>query len=489
MKTKRITALLLAAVLAFGLAGCSKGGGGLSVGGDTSAQTQPGDTSAVSPDSLAEPEEPDTSAPAVWTEMTAVSENTYTYFFNSYYREFATEYFKSGSKDGLQPLDPEKPLVDQLYSEDLTWHQYLTIKVYDQLTELLAMADGAKAQGLTLSDEDNKYLDSQLAVFATYAATDNCTVSEYLEACFGKGVGLNSVRKAYELRLLANKYYNYLWEGYDFTEEECAAYYEENKGCFVRFDCIRLTVLAENAELFSAVSDEESFVNVMRDVITRESFDNDYDRFKDAVESQIKERYHKDMLSGNDATLAKWIADPERQSYDVYIGEEKDGKVTVLMALPTSKESAVNEVAYKDEGITKNFRYMVFKDSEGVEGITKADTIYKNWQENPTEERFEELCGKYSGGLATDIAVGIDDESVDGWIFDESRVPGECAVIKGEQAAYLIYMLEDGDPAWLVSVRTKMEDEAYNKAVADALSAHPAEFSKDFVYNIVEITL
>ena len=463
MKIRRILAFVLAVVMLLSLCACSKSG-----------KDKNKDNTVDSP-------------AAVWSENTIVTENMFTYFYNAYYRY----YLETNSASLVYlGLDPSQSLSAQKQSNEYTWQQYFTIQVYSQLREMIALADSAKAEKFKLSKDDRKLIDEEMKNFDDIAKNSGYpSTEEYLKAAYGENVTIEAVRAATELRTLANRYYKKLSEGYTFTDKECTAYYEKQKNSFIHYDYIKITVPADEVETFTSATDEESFVSAVRASITKNNFSGDYDRFADKIEEQVKKKYYYRADYDPNYEVSKWAVEEERKPYDVHTKTESTGNVTVSMILPTTDPGAINEVLYRDDLPLKNLMYIPFADSEGTTGATKAESIYKNWKEKGTQKRFEELCKEYNGDTAENIIKGAFTEKVNEWIFADGRKAGDCKVIEAEGGAYLIYMLEDGDPSWLAEVRNALFSEAYETDMEKMLKKYPTEYNGDFIYNIVEVSV
>ncbi|MBQ4066895.1 MAG: hypothetical protein IJD22_04525 [Clostridia bacterium] len=468
MKTKRILAFIIALIMAFSLFSCSKGEDGKD-GGSTL--------------DIAGAENLD-SAPAVWSDTTVVTENMYVYFYNVYYR-----YYLETNRESLEfiGLDPSKSLSEQKHSEEYNWQQYMTIQVYQQLREMIALADAAKAESMTLDEAELEKVEAEVKKLEETAASYGADIGTFLEKSYGKGVTIDVVRSATQLRALANKYYNKLMEGYTFTEEECLAEYEASRESFVHFDYIKVTVLPEDAPALTATTDKDSFISAMRTIITKRNFLDDYDRFSDTIEQQVKKKQYFRADYDPNSEFSQWVVDEARKAYDIYTKTESTGNITVAMILPASGPGAVSEVVYRDDVPLKNVMYMVFADSQGTSGVTKANTIYKNWQENPTAERFEELCDEYSGGKAENVARHQFNDQVDEWVFAEGRAEGDCTVLETEGGAYLLYVMADGEPSWLTDVKESLRGKAYDADMETIIDTYTTQYAADFIYNVVEV--
>ena len=492
---KRIIAFILASVMLLCSFGCAKKDGGkdketgdviINEGGlgiDDAVNGIILDDVKISKENVAKT---DKSAPAVWSDSTIVTQNMYVYFYNAYYRNFLETYKDSLSTMGL---DTSKALSAQQYNEEYTWQQYITLQVYSQLREMMALADAAKADGMKLDKSAKAEIDSQAASILSVAKEADYELEKFIEDTYGKGVTVDVMRAALSVRYLANKYYNKLWEGYSFSDDDCLEYYKKNSHSFLHYDVIKMTVEAEDAKKLEACTDEESFVKAIREIITERSFLGDYDRFADTIEAQVKKKYCYRMDYNKYTELGKWAVEEGREPYDIHTKKESSGKITVSMILPTTDGGAISEVLYRDDVPVKNVMYMAFADSEGTTGKVKAESILKNWQEDPTASRFEDLMKKYDGGKAEGVYRGQFSDAVNGWVFDEARKAGDCAVVEDEGGAYLIYMMEDGDPSWIADVRETLKENKYADDVDGFIKKYPTKYDSAIVYSVVEVSV
>jgi len=471
---KRIIAIFLCFTFAFSLFACSKA--------ESEKKENDKETNKVQ-----DAEDKDYTVAAVWSENTTVTLDMMTYYFNSYYRSFLEQYSEVLPQMGL---DPTKDLSAQKYSDEYNWHQYMTLLVYNNMREMIALADAAKAEGAELGEEGKAELEEQMKGYKQAADESKLSLAEYISVAYGKGVTEDTLRRAIEIKLLASDYHTKLRESYDFSEEECEKYYEENSFRYLHYDCIKITVPKSDADILSKAEDEESFVQAMREIITKNNFLGDYDRFADTIEGQIKRKYLIRSNYVESSELCKWVNEEGRMPYDIHTKKESSGDITVTMLLPASGGNSVNGVLYRDDEPLRNLKYIFFEDDEsGTEAIVKAETIYKNWQEDPTEERFDELMEKYDGGTNLDISRGEFTSDLTDWIFDESRKAGDAGCLDADEGAYLIYILEDGEAAWLREVRTALENKQYEEDINNLIDKYPTEYDENVVYGIKEVTV
>ena len=127
-------------------------------------------------------------------------------------------------------MDPYSRLDTQAYTEDQSWDQFFMDSALDTYATCAAAAVKARAEGYTLTDEEQASLDGLADDIAGYAAQYGfASADEYLIECFGPYCGLESYQDFMEEYILGASYLNALLEAQEVTEEELNSYYEENK--------------------------------------------------------------------------------------------------------------------------------------------------------------------------------------------------------------------------------------------------------------------
>ncbi len=119
-----------------------------------------------------------------------------------------------GGKGGTA-LQQGVPLRDQIYSnqnedgtpaETVTWFDYFANQAREELSEILAYCEYARATGIELDDNDKEELDKSLEQLSTYALLYGFDdANAYFSYMYGKGVRERDVRRMMELQALANK--------------------------------------------------------------------------------------------------------------------------------------------------------------------------------------------------------------------------------------------------------------------------------------------
>ncbi len=148
---------------------------------------------------------------------------TMIYDFLTYYSDYVQYFF-----------DLETPLSEQMYDDTTTWEQHFLTLTLDTWQRYQALSGGGNANGFTMSQELEDYFDTLYASMEDYLEEIEMeSVEEMITHDFGPGGTYENYVKYMRSYYHGNEYYNYLYEGLEFTEAELEAYYTENETDFV----------------------------------------------------------------------------------------------------------------------------------------------------------------------------------------------------------------------------------------------------------------
>lgn len=386
-------------------------------------------------------------------------------------------------------IDTSKPLDEQQYSETQTWQDYLTETTLSNLTDIYAFYDAAMANGYTLDDDAKADLEEIVASVAAAAKNANYSLDNYLGALYGKGVNEKLYRELLTIVSIATEYSADIEAGFTFTDEETAAYYQENRN---EIDSVTARVYpisyetpdedaedtddAEDAEekdvvtyedamelangVFDAAETEQEFIDYVASIVPEDS--------KSKYEDGSAILYNGLSYSSfKNTDLSDWLFDDARVSGDITVIE---GESEVYIAMFVSRSD--NDYPLVD------MRHVLIapeKDDDGnlVEGAEeaakeKADTLYDEWVENgSTEDYFKILANTYSsdgdgttGGLYEDVYKGRMVTPIDEWLFGP-RKAGDCEIIESEYGWHLVYFVGIGENYKAQRLDTAMRSDAY----------------------------
>lgn len=311
-----------------------------------------------------------------------------------YWIEFYNFMNSYGSYASMMGLDANTPLnLQQSMQEGSTWEQYFLESAAKHYAENYALAQSAIENGYTISEEDAKNIEDMgdpNGEFAAEAKEYNFdSVEAYLQANFGKGVGVAD-------------YQNYLRTYY-------AAYHYYNQ---------------QSEEMKAAVSEE--------DVIKH------YDENAETFAGQ---------------------------------GLSKVNNVAVRHLLIGVEGEADENGEYPEEA---------WKTAE-----TKANELYEQWLENPTEDNFAEMAkehttdpgSKETGGLYDDVYPGQMVTEFNDWCFDGSRKTGDHGIVKTSYGYHIMYFVKQNETRkWYDAALEDMMGTKLNAMLDELVEQYPVKF-------------
>ncbi len=450
------------------------------------------------------------------------------YLFNYNYQNYVNYYGQYMSYYGF---DASKDLKEQYYNQESsqTWYDYFLEMTKQYIEQTLVMAEGAKAEGVVLDDNDLKSVETAMSSLESTAASNGKTAEQYISEYYGKGVTKDDINECLKLTALAQKYYNKIYDGYKYNDNDYEKFYEENKTKYQYADFLSFSFKFESTSSQASGSSETSVVSVneeekqkakayaedlakcknrkeFEDYITKylkanpdlvetdtqqSSSDNSEssmsdEQFNQAVKAQVEaalsQKYGYEVTS----EAGKWIFENNRKENETKIIESTDAYVVIMMVKP----------AYRDEAVNKNVRHILFTaDTYGSDdkAKAKAEEVYKEWKDGKaTEESFGELAKKYStdtgstsnGGLYENVTEGQMVTEFNDWTFDKSRKPGDTGIVKTSYGYHIMYFVGDSDPAWKVAVDTQMRTDSYETDYQKLKEKYKVQFDDDYLKTI-----
>ena len=144
--------------------------------------------------------------------------------YNCFYVDAISNFYNQvGSYAALYGLDISKPLDEQTYSEEeeTTWADYFKTNAENSIKSVYAIVDEAEANGFTLTEDDEKYIDTQMSYTALYAIQYGYTnVDDYLAAMYGTGANQETIREYFTLCYTAQAYQDHVSESLEYTDAD-----------------------------------------------------------------------------------------------------------------------------------------------------------------------------------------------------------------------------------------------------------------------------
>lgn len=356
-------------------------------------------------------------------------------------------------------VDLTGDLSQQMFSDTLTWKDYIEQLAVDNLLRNKALAREMKAAGFNYDvAADYKEYEENMRQAASSAGV---SLDAYVKELFGPYATMSRIESFVKEGLAAAAYYDSVAESREPGDGEIQAYYEENKDSYDSVDYRLITVDAElptePTELADPVEEEDGEETEGDEETPYEPSEAEIEAAmaiaKTEAESQLNNLAADGELHENQqrvsvtSLLRDWLFD----------GTRKSGDTTVIEDSTYHRYYAVEFVdRYLDQTPSADLR-IIMADSGNGQAALDA------WQAgDATEESFAALVEQYTssgysypeGGLYEGMtSSGMPEEMAD-WASDSGRKTGDTTVIVSEDAGtdYVVYYVGAGDPSWKLSI-------------------------------------
>ncbi len=390
------------------------------------------------------------------------------YFYNDCVNTFA----QNNSNYLSYFLDTSKPLNEQKYDDTKTWADYFMDTALTNARNTYAVYDEAVSKGITLSEDDQKTIESNLSMLKLYASMRGySSVNKYIAAMYGRGCNEASYRKYMEVCQLASSYDTQFRNSLTYTDQQLRDKEAEDFDAYsdytYRMYQVKLTDYADSSaedkdaanaagrekakavaeEIKSDTTNETTFIQSVKTHCTEKEQDT-YATNDDATLSQNVRR------ANLPSSIQEWVSDSSR----------KAGDVAVLPVGDEGSETGFIVVYYlskRDNSETKmvNVRHILIETSDTVtmeQAREKIEEIKASYEENPTEENFASLASsksedsgsKNNGGLYENVYEGAMVKEFNDWIFDPARKEGDVGIVETKYGCHLIYFVSKGEQSY-----------------------------------------
>ncbi len=334
---------------------------------------------------------------AAKTEHYTVTTSMLNYLYNTNYQNLVSS---AGSylKD-LYGLDTGKPLDEQKYAGDDTWHDYMLDSARSQLTNALVLAEAAIAAGFELDEHEKEHIDETISSIASYAKQYGVTTKYYIKNVYGPSVTEEAIRSCIELLTLAENYQAELVDSYNYTAEDWAKYFEENEKDFLKVDYLTYTFEAEKED----DDKKDSTTTKKDDTTTAPETTKAEAKAKDADETTKADDKADDKADETTTAKAEDKKEPAKeQGYAEKLADSKDAdafKKYVKDYLTNVKYANMTAEELEEDKI--DIDALVdgcLKEAQTVSGSTELVKWLADDARHPYETRtdFDEKNGKYT---------------------------------------------------------------------------------------------
>ncbi len=448
------------------------------------------------------------------------------YFYVDAAQSFYDEYKYYAN---LLGIDFSKPLNRQTYGGQ-TLSDVILANAQSSIKSVYAVYDLAVSEGYELPEDEIKEIDDDLAMLPLYAAYSGYSDSEaYLRAIYGNGAEVESFREYSIVKATANAYYNEYVDSLDYTNEDIRNYESADDNAKYN-DFTSLTYASyylpytswaptkdDDGKEISYTEDElqaaRDSAKAAAESLAAGKYD-DLDAFDKAIAAL---EINKDKTTGITCTrsedtiytsankfLREWLVKGDHEEGDMAVlprTETDDDDVETILGYYVVRFGSLNENKFA----LKNVRHILigfeggtynsttgattYTDAEKKAALEKAEKLYNEWKAgDATEESFIALVEKNStdtgsnenGGLYEDVYPGQMVEKFEEFCYDESRKPGDHAIVESSYGYHIMYFVGDSELTYRdYLIKTKLIEEHLEKWMDDLLDAQAYKLLSD----------
>lgn len=416
-------------------------------------------------------------------------------------------------------FDPTQDLTTQYVDEEKTqsYHEFFLEQTKDQVVQITALVDAAKAEGFTPDEETQETMDHLLSELDEDLQENNFSGRDaYFRVYFGRSVNSKVYEKNMKLSILANSYDAATRASLtEYTDDDLKAYYNENSALYNSYDydyayfdgqpvketdddgnTIEPTDEQKTEAMAAAKEKAEGLINAMK--ATPAEGENAPVFSNAAAVYGLSDTSRPRVLGTTvqNTVYGEWLMDSARKDGDIELFESEGNGYYVIQ---------FHDAYFYDEP-TVDVRHILAKAEmdEGAEEPTQAqmDAAHDEAEElmkqfnamapdEKTAEAFGELAEEHSddgrnddgtlytkGGLYENIHKGDMVENFNNWIFDASRKEGDVGLVENAGPGYfgwhVIYFQATREPEWLTKVRTDKSNTdltAWSESVVEGYEA------------------
>ena len=449
-----------------------------------------------------------------------ITKGEFDYYYNNSYYSYVNNYGQYISYFGL---DTSKPLDQQSYSDTMTWKDYFEQQAVNQMKMVYALKDSGEAEGFTYDTTED--VENNIQSISDAADSAEMKVDEYLISQFGEYAKLDKIKKYMADSSYAAAYYDKLDGEVEVSDDEINTYYEENKDDYDSVDYLMCTIDAdipedEETEADSAEAETEELTeeeqaekdaaeaavkeaamaeakkkaeSMLAEATDKEAFLAVYDKY--ATDAEIEAEHTGSAKTSIVSTgAADWLFDSARKAGDTTMIENSGSNswCVVLFEDRYLKHEKTFDmrhilVQYEQEESDSETGEAEVSDDAKAAAKAEAEKIYQEWKDGAaTEESFAELANTYSddagsntnGGLYEAVYDGRMVDSVNNWLFDESRKTGDTDLVETEYGWHVMYFVGENAERWHVNIEGTLHSNKIQEQVTALTDALEVKDSK-----------
>lgn len=347
-------------------------------------------------------------------------------------------------------------------TESEEWKQQVYDEAIKTAKDITALYDEAVASGYTLTEEDRAAIDEQLSAMEMYASLSNYSTDGYITAMYGRGVNRKTLESILPRLIIAQSWADRKLDSMTYTTEQLDSYYAEHADEYDYISYYYYTIGTNNEAFESLDGDEakkaaahDAAAEIIAGATDADSFTENVKAFQE--DAAPGEQYLPGSRLGGDQ--GEWLLDASRKAGDATVIDTDSGSIAMLFIARDGNDyhlQNMRHILIETESEADDNGSYIYTDEAGEAAKAKIEEIMAEYEANPTEENFAALANQYSedsgsnqnGGLYENIYHRQMVTSINDYLFDASRVPGDVAVLFGESGYYqgwhLVYYVGEG---------------------------------------------
>lgn len=393
----------------------------------------------------------------------------------------------------MMGYDSTKSDRDQVVDEESgkTFYDLFMEQAKATMIKEAALADAAREEGVTLTEESQEQLETALESYRSGASQSGYpSLNSFLKAYFGSYMNEKVLRSCLEESLLASQYQTAYSDSLTYDDAALEEYYTENAADLdtFRYHTIFFSGTAESTtdeEGNTVEPTEEEQTAAMEaakakaDAFRSEVEKSDFATAAEAAKAEDEDLTYEGEMSHVGSALAgpyqEWLSDSSRKAGDITVVESEGSGYYVVQF--------VERFRNEDDFGTANIRHILVKAevAEGAEEPTeeamqaaedKAQEILDQFKAgDQSADSFAELAkansedpgSKDNGGLYEDVTRDTSFfADFLNWIFADGRKVGDTGLVEntqsGQQGWHVMYLDSVGDPLWKYTAENDLRD-------------------------------
>lgn len=451
------------------------------------------------------------------------------YYYQALYNYSSNEQYMAQlyAQNGLEyqsTFDASVDMKTQYVDADKTqtYYDYFKEQAKENVTQICALYDAAKAAGHTLSEDAQKSLDSALSDLDSQVQQNRFgSRSAYLRALYGRNITEGIYMKNLEMNVLASDYYNATIGAMgDYSDAELQAYYDANadkmdsydydyayfSGTVSSTDADGNAVDGTDEEKAAAMADAQKKAEDLLAAVKAAKAQTPAEgqaaaTFLSVAEQQGASATPRTGVMGVNVTssvYADWLMDAARKDGDVekFQLEDAGWYVVEFHARYLDNDPTVDarhillSTAMEDDPATEDVDESQLAPTEEriAQVKTQAEDLLAQFNAGAkTAEAFGELAEEHSadgrdsdgklsaaGGLYSGIAKGDMVKPFEDWCFDPSRQVGDTGLVQTDFGWHVMYFQALNRPVWMDRASQTKQTEEQNSFMEKAQEGYEA---------------